>query len=271
METTETTTENQKTEKTKDRSASYPALTLDEAITFANKVYSKFTSVSVTRDEYGTAFNVNANSVSRHFGACNQFGLLEKNNDGYKITQLFDRIQNPENENEKKIARLEAFGSPKIYKELIEKFDGKFVPPELPNTLVKHHGITLKASPEAADTFIQSAQQSGAMNEARVLKFKDTLSATQKMNGYAEIISESSGKSDEKNPPVKVIQAESGAPLNDLKESYKKVPIYLTKDKVAYFAYPSDMSANDVKLVEHNIQGILLRINLENEETKNPS
>lgn len=54
----------------------------------------------------------------------------------------------------------------------------------------------------------------------------------------------------------------------------KTMPIHLTNDKEAYFAYPPNMSSNDVKLVEHNIQGILMRIKFEadeREQNKNPA
>jgi hypothetical protein len=38
---------------------------------------------------------------------------------------------------------------------------------------------------------------------------------------------------------------------------------------MAWFGYPASMSANDVKIVEHQLEGILLRIQLEKDEEEN--
>src|SRR5689334_12091393 len=80
------------------RSASYPGLTLDEAIEFANlKVYKNYTNTVVKREEVARLLDVHPNTLARHFAACVQFGLFSKEVGGYKVTALFDRIVNPEN------------------------------------------------------------------------------------------------------------------------------------------------------------------------------
>jgi len=256
-----------KKEKSHDRSASYPALTLNEAIEFGSKVYKNFSNAVVTRHEIANVLKVHANSISRHCGACSQFGLFEKTGEGYRVTTILDRIVNPENTKDKKIAKLEAFGSPKIYKELIEKLDGSFVPNELPNTLIKHHSITAKAAPEAAEVFITSAQEAEAIGESRVLKYRDTLSSTQKITGYAEIL-ENDTEGENKTKSI-IIKDKPKDEFAELSSEYKKVPIHLTKNKVSYFAYPANTSESDIKIIKHQIDGILLQIQLDNEEKEN--
>lgn len=57
--------------------------------------------------------------------------------------------------------------------------------------------------------------------------------------------------------------------LESEKESrgVKKVPIYLTDDKQpALFIYPDDITEDDIALVKHQIDGVLLRIKLESKK-----
>lgn len=149
-----------------------------------------------------------------------------------------------------------------MYQELITKFDGEVIPETLVNTLIKHFSITVAASQECADVFIKSGTEAGVINENRVLNYRVTLSATSKTQ-YAEIIEETPGTDESgaiKNPPIKVEQFQFSN--ND----DKKIPIHLTKEKMAYLIYPADINPKDIKLLEHAISGILLRLDLEKEE-----
>jgi hypothetical protein len=247
------------------RSASYPALTVLDALSFATKINDKFsTSVEVTRDEIGHVFGLHPNTVSRDVAACSQYGLLHRAVTGkYKLTDLFIDIHQPESEKDKRLKLITSFGTPKLYQELIAKFDNQVIPLELPNTLLKHHGITEAASKAAAETFIQSGQQVGVINESRALKYQVTLSTVSKTQ-YAEIVEENNDNQTKNSLPAKVdanIIQEDYVPDNN-----KKVPIYLTKDKTAYLVYPNEITANDISIIDHQLKGILLRIQLENQE-----
>lgn len=148
--------------------------------------------------------------------------------------------------------------------------DGLPIPEEFPNSLIRHHNIAPNAAKLAADVFINSAQFVGAIGENgenRILRYKVTLSTVTKTQ-YAEVIDEthSEGNHDANsgnNKPV-VIQPQDA----QVSPSDKKVPMYLTKDKMAYLVYPPNITANDVKLIEHQLQGIIMRINFEADEEK---
>lgn len=265
-------------EKKLERSASYPILVLEKAIDFAGRIYANFSSTQyITREEVASVLKLHPGTVSRDMAACVQYGLLSKSAEGYKITQLFIDIHQPENQNQKKINLLTAFGNPKLNQDLLAKFDGHVIPLEFPNTLIKHHHITEKAAEVAASVFIDSGKFVEAINENRVLRHKDKLSSLQKVQ-YAVI--EEVNPEDKETPPageeqgsgvgtgVQKLPPNPDNLLSDLSHQYKKIPIHLTKDKVAYLAYPDAISENDVKILEHQVAGILLRINLENEEKK---
>lgn len=255
------------------RSASYPAMTLQDAYTFALKINDKFSDTAeVTRKEIASVLGVHDNTISRQVAAVAAYGFSEKKmNKGeseykYKLTQLFKDVFMPDSEKQKRVSMISAFGSPKLFGDLIAKYDGSVIPLELPNALIKHHGITKAAAEEVADIFIRSGQQAGVINDNRVLNYKVTLGAVQKTQ-YAEIIEESPRSEESSNNGIinrntpTVIE-----PVNMDSISDRKVPIHLTKNKMAYLVYPSDISANDITIIEYQVKGILLRLQLEREE-----
>lgn len=249
--------------ETPKRSASYPALPLLKAFSFAEKVYNKFSNIEATRKEIASEFGVNDVTISRDVAAAAAYGFLDKTlvkgeaEFKYKVTQLFDDIFRYENEKQKKLALITAFGNPKLFQELISKFDGQIIPEDLlPNTLIKHHNITEKAAKDVATIFISSGIEADVINESRLLNYRVKQSAISKTQ-YAEVTEDPLG-GELVNPVVKVEK------INEL-ENDIKIPIHLTKNKMAYMAYPSDINENDIKLLEHAIQGILLRLRLEND------
>lgn len=275
----ETTPINESTAKKEiKRSTSYPAITVMEAYLFASRVNEQFSNADVSRDEIAHAFKLNPSTISRDIAACVQYGLMIKNTtEGkYKLSERFMNIFRPENEKDKKLNLIAAFGSPKLYQDLINKFDNNVVPIELANTLIKHHGITVAASKGAAETFINSAKEVEVINDNRLLKYNTTASTISKTQ-YA-IIEDIGVDHDREQERERERERENdqGLPAifnkeftsNKENKEHIHIPIHLTNDRVAVFAYPKRISENDVKIVEHQLAGILLRIKLENEEKK---
>lgn len=254
----------------RERSASYPSDTVLKSYKFASEINEIFSAVSqVTREEIALARKTHPNTISREIAACVQYGFLKKgqSDNRYQLTKLFSDIFRPESEREKKQNLIIAFGNPKLNKELIEKFDNNIIPAEFKNTLIKHHGITEGASEAASEVFINSAQEVGVLYDGRILKYSVTLSTVQKTQ-YAEIIEEIPKKSEinsnnEYNNSLIVVQNSPSSQKQNI-----DVPIYLTGSKKAILVYPSDINKKDIKLLEHAIQGVLLRLELNSEEDK---
>lgn len=263
----------------KKRSAAYPAITLQEAYDFTAKINEKFSLAEVTRSEIAFALGVSAGGVIiRDISVAGQFGFLTKNTaEGkYKVSQLFMDIFMPDNDRDRRLKRIDAFSSPAIYQELIIKFDNSVVPEELVNTLIKYHDITPAAAPLAASVFIESAKQVEVLTDNRVLRValnRSTLSKRQ----YAEIetIQPEAIKEKTAEDPVEEKVSTNGhaialsAPSDKEQDSWNdllKIPIYLTKQKMAVFGYPGEITANDLRIVKQQLEVILLRIQLEQEE-----
>lgn len=249
------------------RSSSYPALTITEAFNFACKINNNFsTTHSVTRNEIAKSLELkNPNSISREVAACSQYGLFSKETDGYKLTELFTDILRPESETHKKIDLIKAFGSPKLNQELIKKFDNQTIPQELTNTLIKHHGITENASKDATSIFLSSAKEVGVLSDSRLLQYEVTLSFLSKSNGYTQIIDEEDLQQESENKNSSLIQVNS-SDFIDIGIEDKRIPIHLTKNKIAYLVYPNNVTSQDIELIKHQLEGILLRLKFEKEE-----
>lgn len=247
------------------RSASYPVLTISEAYNFALKIYNKFSNAEVTRKEIGGALGVNDLSISREVAAVASYGFYDKilhkgeKEFKYRVTSIFKDIYRYENEKQKKLSFIIAFGKPKLFQELITKFDGSVIPEELPNTLIKHHGITETASKEAAETFIISGKEVGVINENRFLNYKVTQSVTEKSTVTdAEEIQIESEENTPRHQITKIVE-----PAYEKVENHKKVEWHLTGDKTAYLIYPSDLNDDDIEILDYNLKGIKLRLTLE--------
>lgn len=263
--------ENERDNESSDRhkrSSSYPAIDVIKAFEFATRINTQFSTVAeVTRSEIAKAFNLNAGTIIRDISSCVQYGFLAKNtSEGkYKLTKLFSDIFKPESKKEKKICLIKAFGTPKLYNELIAKLDNNVIPVEITNTLTKNHNITEKVSQYVADTFIESGKLVGVINENRFLQYSITLSTLEKTNQHIVSPGElNENTTSDNNESETKINFPSLSNKNDSKSI--NIPIHLTGHKVAIFSYPEDITENDIKIVKHQLEGVLLRINFEQED-----
>ncbi len=76
---------------------------------------------------------------------------------------------------------------------------------------------------------------------------------------YAEIVEEKTNE--DQRLPVKIERFD----FHNNQTKNKEIPIYLTDDKVAFLIYPDKVIANDIAIIKHQLEGILLRIKFESE------
>ena len=160
---------------------------------------------------------------------------------------------------------LKAFGTPKLFMELINKFDGLPIPEEFQNTLVRHHGIAPNAAKLAAEVFMESGKFVGAISDNRILSYKITMSTIEKTNNAEYVEVKTTTTADSNLMPV-VVSNQPESPR--LYSQDKDVPIHLTDDKLAMFRYPSDLTEDDIEIIDMQIKVILHRVKLENKKKK---
>lgn len=234
------------------RSAAYPAIDLKEAEGLAQQIAEHFNGKqSVSRSDIAAVLDKSEGFVARPIAALVHYSLLDKTLEGYKLSDLFKDIKNPIDTNELVESRIKAFKSPKLFEELIDKFNGRVVPTELKTHLVRFHSIAEKVADNAAEIFFNSARHAGVLNDKNILKI-DIKGNT----GNTDYLGEDYIKDDnEKKPPIKTPlelpehNAGKEIPMHEMEE----VPIRLKNGKHAKLIYPADITKKDLIIIRKQI------------------
>ncbi|MFN7160766.1 MAG: hypothetical protein ACK4NC_04115 [Candidatus Gracilibacteria bacterium] len=139
----------------RERSNAYPAITLEEAIEHSKKLLLAYPKSNFDRQTAALALgydNLNGTSTPR-IAALVHYGLIERTGTVCKNSDIAQRIHNFTSNEEKEEAIIEAALNPKIFKALIEEYEGKALPPTLNNILVRSHGINQKVSEKVVRIF----------------------------------------------------------------------------------------------------------------------
>jgi hypothetical protein len=97
-------------------------------------------------------------SASRKTAALVHFGLLSRDKNTYRVSDLANRIIFGSTEEEKNQAIKEAFRSPKLYRSLRARFKGGAVPALLENILITNEKINPVVAKHVASDFKASAE-----------------------------------------------------------------------------------------------------------------
>lgn len=158
-----------KEKKSKPKSKDYPACTLGKAIEFVAKFKDFPPGKPISYDVAAKECNVSATTKSfvSTLSAARQFGLIATST-GRSFTLLpaaLRLIRPTESADALRTLKIECFSSPKLYGELITSYSGKSVPsvPTLENIIVTYNGILPAAAKKAAETFVDTANEVGAV------------------------------------------------------------------------------------------------------------
>lgn len=235
-----------KIKKESRRSNAYPSITLKEAIELAEFIYKNSGHSFVKLEDIAKLTNKSIGSMSQKIGSAVQYGLLElKSGTGYRPSELLKRILKPINELEKEVCLIEAFKTPRLYNDLINRFDGSALPSEiiLPNILERDNSIYDEAAKRAAQVFLENVDFLELRNNHNELvlekKFnKETNNNSLEEQGQEEAIN----SNPEEAKPKTIVREESSELL--------KIEIGLTGGKKAIIYYPHDLSPLDVEVMK---------------------
>jgi len=256
---------------------SYVGKDLKTIIDFVAKVYNKLGHTEYHSNKaIATVNGLSPDSIKMHLSSAQQYKLLEiKHRIGYKVTDHFQKIHLPKNDNERRIAIIESLKNAETYQQLFKDYEYHVVPSDgVRNYFIRTYGMKEDSAIKAADVFLQNLKDFDLLDSRGVLT-----SALPTKPIIPELQHESEETSDMDTPPVEENNGGNGGQKNSppaiVQNEYTQstkyqdhiwIPIHLTKQQTAVFAYPKGISENDIKIVEHQLAGILLRIRLENEE-----
>lgn len=152
----------------REKSAMYPAYTINEALENFVKIVDSFGSkkVSVEIVAKTMGVSVSTKSFARKMSAARQYGLIVVSNKMIELTTLAKSILYPVS-NDTDVYLMEAFKKPQIYEKLINRFNGRVLPniDILSNVLLEaEFSITKNVKDLVAQKFIDNCTDLGILS-----------------------------------------------------------------------------------------------------------
>ena len=149
--------------KTKERSASYPSITLEDAINYSAKLQAAFSKSAFSRDnavkEMG--YEKVTGPIGMKVASLLHYGLLGREGNAYRNSDLSLRFAHSIGDNDLQTAKQLAVATPKLYKTLLNEFAGHAVPTALSSILVRSHKIGQRVADNVANIFRKSIEYAG--------------------------------------------------------------------------------------------------------------
>lgn len=244
-----------------DKSAQYPKTTWNECIDFV-KIVSAFNLKAVSYTEVAKKYGLNsptAKSFTSKLSTCKQFGLITTSGGNtIQLTETCKRILFPTGEDISSIMRA-CFGMPPLYTKLIAAYDGKAIPDKelLANILMNDHKIQKSVKDNAAQVFIESAEQLGLI-KGGILCYSDIEegagSPQAQQSTLEDIVPDQSSTPPTPIPPVQVVPV-----LSSSESDYITQAIPFESGKVARFIVPVDATEDDLLLLRDMFDVLLKR------------
>lgn len=252
---------------------SYVSKDLLQMIQFVAKIYDRLGHTDYHKNTAIAAVNgVKAVSIKMHLSSAQQYNLLElKRKEGYKVTDHFKRLYLWKSSDERTAAAIESLRNPSTYKVLFKDYEYNTVPFEgVKNHLIKTFDMVPDAAAKAAEVFIKNLRDFGLLDNRGVLitalpaknedsddkpQLQDVDDADNLKPVYLNTIEKLIPPTN--NPRSIILHCETDA------NKMKTVPIHLIDSKQAWLVYPDDMTEDDIVIISHQVEGVLMRIKLE--------
>lgn len=148
--------------------SNYPRKSLTTALEITENVDKLGTKCSVQLladkldKKIGGSFNSDVSAAIKH-------GLIEKNKNELKLTELYTNIKLAYNPEEKQQNLQKAFLQPDTYKEILQRFDGNEIPIDvLDKILIREYDVKESISQSVANNMIKGGEFVGLINNGKV-------------------------------------------------------------------------------------------------------
>lgn len=246
-----------------ERSAENPAISIEKGIGFVDSISKNFSPTQwISREDIEAVLK--ATGLHRAIAASVKYGLLSRNKNLYQISPLFKELINPISDDEVRKIKLQLFSAPKLYADLIEKFNGHVVPADLKVHLVRFHGIASKASAEVADLFFENARFAGVLNTSNILNIADVeLKKETKVTPPDEKNEQPDQEDEVEKLKQKLLEESEKLKAKLLEEinNPKTYKIPLSEGKNAVLTYPTELNEKDIQILKKYIELLELALN----------
>lgn len=241
-----------------------PYVNLTDVLKIIEQVYLKCAG-SASRDSFSGIIDnsLTSSSYNKKLNTCKNFGLLKEEFKKIFLTDLAKRIVVPHNEEERAIAKKEAFLNIKIFQDVYERFCGKILDPSfLPNFFEREIKIDNEVKNRWAKSFVECAQT------AELLRIKENGTYVVLEGGEASPLRETEDINETKDN-VETIEIIDPKPTQ--KESlivstyeeeagYNRSKVSLSDGKFAEFLIPECSKAKDARKLKAHLEALKIMI-----------
>jgi len=151
--------------KVKTRSTAYPNISLEEAIKAVTDLRHAMGKGPYSRESaaQGMGHSGLSGAGAAKVAALVHYGLLERQGNTYRQTDLAETIINPLNDDEKDEGLRRAAATPKLLQHILSDFQGQSLPQRLDAILARTYGISDKAAPAVAKITTSSLEYAGLL------------------------------------------------------------------------------------------------------------
>lgn len=147
------------------KSPNAPAYSVQECLEDTRKIFRVEHHVPISRESIAEHLNLAAHSgpFNRKLSSLRQYGLLEPIGKDLRVSELFLRIENALDENDRRRHLREAISRPTIFQGLLGQYEGSGMPSDLnlTNQLVLKYRFTKKNAETVAKAFLESCRFAG--------------------------------------------------------------------------------------------------------------
>ncbi len=158
----------------RQKSPNAPAYSVQECLEDTRKIFRVENQVPISRESIAEHLSLAAHSgpFNRKLSSLRQYGLLEPIGKDLRVSDLFLRLENAPDENNRRRALREAIGRPAIFQGLLGQFESSGMPSDinLTNQLVLRYRFTKKNAETVAKAFLESCRFLG-LSQGRFQSF----------------------------------------------------------------------------------------------------
>lgn len=254
----------------RERSKAYPGAPLEDCVRYAAQIKKELGKGTHDRDSLAKAmgFETVSGAVSPKIAALVHFGILNRTQGGYELSEDSKRITDHIDEAERSAAIREAFSKPTLYQEILDKFGvGGVIPGQLATHLHRFHGITAAASASAAEIFLQSGRFAGVIDQENRITTTGSYQPTAGRSGEVRSIQPPESVSPSA-PPSSVSSQQSPIPSGTIvPATAQRFEFAITQGRSVVLLVPSDLNPKDIMIIRKQIELLELQAGIESKDT----
>lgn len=161
-------------QKSRQKSPNAPAYSLQDCQEDARRIFRIEGQAPLSRESVAEHLGLASHSgpFNRKLSSLRQYGLLDPIGKDFRVSDVFLRIDQPFDENDRRRALREALGRPAIFQSLLTHYENSGLPSDvnLTNQLLLKYKFTKKNAETVAKAFLESCRLAGLF-QGRALSF----------------------------------------------------------------------------------------------------